>query len=76
MADATVPGLDVEELDEHQVAERTGDADPLPAGWPCQRRRKGSSAEVPTPQPFLDLPQWMTVPAKRPLEEAAEEETV
>jgi hypothetical protein len=72
MADVTIPGLDVEELvaDEHHVAE----TDPLPAGWPSQRRRKGSSAEVPAPQRYLDLPEWMTVPAKRPLEE--EEETV
>ena len=74
MADATIPGLDVQELviNEHHSAE----TEPLPAGWPSQRRRKGSSAELPTPQPFLDLPQWMTVPAKRPLEAVEEEETV
>lgn len=82
MADeATIPGLDVQELipDEHQVSETesqvsaTEDTEILPAGWPCQRRRKGSAAELPAAR-YLDLPTWMTVPAKRQLQE--EEETV
>jgi hypothetical protein len=72
MADATIPGLEVQELavDEHHTAE----TEPLPAGWPVQRRRKGSSTEVPAPRRYLDLPEWLTVPAKRPLDEALEEE--
>jgi len=82
MADeATISGLDVQEIipDEHQVSETEGqasateDAEILPAGWPCQRRRKGSAAELPAAR-YLDLPRWMTVPAKRQLQE--EEETV
>jgi hypothetical protein len=79
MADATTEGLEVEELvaDEHEG--QTGHephADPaLPAtGWPCQQRRKGRSAELPMPQRFLDLPIWMSAPARRP--ETEEEETV
>lgn len=77
MADATTEGLEVEELvaDEHEG--HTGQephADPaLPAaGWPCQQRRKGRTAELPTPQRFLDLPIWMSAPARRP---EPEEET-
>jgi hypothetical protein len=78
--DATTPGLDVQELvpDEHQVSEtelhasETEETENLPAGWPCQRRRKGSASELPSAR-YLDLPTWMTVPAKRQLEE---EETV
>ena len=45
----------------------------LPAtGWPCQQRRKGRSAELPAPQRYLDLPIWMSAPARR---RDAEEET-
>ena len=73
MADVTTEGLEVEELvaDEHE-----NQSDPaLPAtGWPCQQRRKGRSAELPTPQRYLDLPIWMSAPARRRDQE--EEETV
>jgi hypothetical protein len=52
-----------------------GHTDPaLPSsGWPCQQRRKGRSAELPAPQRYLDLPIWMSAPARR---RDAEEETV
>jgi hypothetical protein len=74
MADVTTEGLEVEELvaDEHEQQP----SDPaLPAtGWPCQQRRKGRTAELPTPQPYLDLPIWMSAPARR--REQEEEETV
>jgi len=82
MADEpTIPGLNVPDLvpDKNQVSETesqasaTEDTEILPAGWPCQRRRKGSAAELPAAR-YLDLPRWMTVPAKRQLQE--EEETV
>ncbi len=65
MTDMSIPGLDVEELvgDEHDAAE----SETVQAGWPAQRRRKGSSAELPAPQRYLDLPTWMTTSAKRPL---------
>jgi len=78
MADVTTEGLEVEELvaDEHEgEAEHAPHADPtLPTGWPCQQRRKGRTAELPAPQRYLDLPIWMSAPARRPEQE--EEETV
>ena len=69
MTDMSIPGLDVEELlgDEHDAGESEIEAETVQAGWPAQRRRKGSSAELPAPQGYLDLPTWMTTPAKRPL---------
>jgi hypothetical protein len=78
MADVTTEGLEVEELvaDEHeQHTEHEPHADPaLPStGWPCQQRRKGRTAELPAPQRYLDLPIWMSAPARRP---ESEEETV
>jgi hypothetical protein len=84
MADVTTEGLEVEELaaDEHEShtehhAEHHAEdhADPaIPAtGWPCQQRRKGRTAELPAPQRYLDLPIWMSAPARRP---EPEEETV
>jgi hypothetical protein len=62
--DATLIGLEVEELgtDEHQEENTTTFSNV----WPGQHRRKGSSAELPAPQRFLDLPIWMSAPAKRP----------
>jgi hypothetical protein len=80
MADVTTAGLEVEELvaDElEQHTEQSNHADPaLPAaGWPCQQRRKGATAELPTPQRYLDLPIWMSAPARRP-EPEEEAETV
>ena len=83
MADATTEGLVVEELvaDEleahtelEQHAEHGQHADPaIPnTGWPGQQRRKGRSAELPAPQRYLDLPIWMSAPARR---REAEEET-
>jgi len=85
MADATTEGMEVEELvadshdthaDEQEAHVEAGHTDSaLPAtGWPCQQRRKGRSAELPTPQRYLDLPIWMTAPARR--RETEEEETV
>ncbi len=73
MADATVEGIEVEELvaDEHE--EQTGTVTTA-TGWPCQQRRKGISTELPAPQPYLDLPIWMSAPARRQVE--VEEETV
>lgn len=74
MADVTTEGLEVEELagDEHE--QHTDPA--LPAtGWPCQQRRKGRTAELPAPQRYLDLPIWMSAPARR-LETEEETETV
>ena len=83
MADATTEGLEVEELvadelEAHtelaQHAEHGQHADPaIPnTGWPCQQRRKGRSAELPAPQRYLDLPIWMSAPARR---RETEEET-
>ena len=77
MADATAEGMEVEELvaDElEQHAEHEQHTDPaIPStGWPCQQRRKGGSAELPTPQRYLDLPIWMSAPARR---RETEEET-
>ena len=79
MADVTTEGLEVEELaaDEHEshTEHHAEDhADPaIPAtGWPCQQRRKGRTAELPAPQRYLDLPIWMSAPARRP---EPEEET-
>jgi hypothetical protein len=62
--DEIVNGLEVEELgiDEHQEEATTT----FSTVWPGQHRRKGSSAELPAPQRFLDLPIWMSAPAKRP----------
>jgi hypothetical protein len=79
MADVTTEGLEVEELvaDEHeQHSEHEQHTDPaLPStGWPCQQRRKGRTAELPAPQRYLDLPIWMSAPARR--REQEEEETV
>ena len=77
MADATTEGLEVEELvaDELEQHDHEQHADPaVPStGWPCQQRRKGRSAELPAPQRYLDLPIWMSAPARRP---EPEEETV
>jgi hypothetical protein len=80
MADVTTEGLEVEELVADELENRTEHephADPaLPAtGWPCQQRRKGRSTELPAPQRFLDLPIWMSAPARRP-EPEEETETV
>ena len=86
MADATAEGMEVEELvadelEQHAEHEphaeheqHTDHAIPI-AGWPCQQRRKGRTAELPTPQRFLDLPIWMSAPARRP-EPEEEAETV
>jgi hypothetical protein len=80
MADVTTAGLEVEELvvaDEHEHhSEHEQHTDPaLPStGWPCQQRRKGRTAELPAPQRYLDLPIWMSAPARR--REQEEEETV
>ena len=85
MADVTTEGLEVEELvadehdthiDEREPQSEAGHTDPAlpPTGWPCQQRRKGGSAELPTPQRYLDLPIWMNAPARR--RETEEEETV
>jgi hypothetical protein len=80
MADVTTEGLEVEELvaDEHEGHSETpseNHSDPAlpPTGWPCQQRRKGRAAELPTPQRYLDLPIWMSAPARRkePEEETA-----
>jgi hypothetical protein len=78
MADATTEGLEVEELvaDEFEShTEHEQHTDPaLPStGWPCQQRRRGRTAELPAPQRYLDLPIWMSAPARRP---EPEEETV
>jgi hypothetical protein len=82
MADVTTEGLEVEELvadgaghtdhEQHTDEQHTDPALPS-AGWPCQQRRKGRTAELPAPQRFLDLPIWMSAPARRP---EPEEETV
>ena len=77
MADATTEGLEVEEFvaDELEAhTEHEPHADPaIPStGWPCQQRRKGRSAELPAPQRYLDLPIWMSAPARR---RETEEET-
>ncbi len=79
MADATVEGIEVEELvadgnDGHGEDVVRGEALVVGAGWPCQQRRKGASTELPAPQRFLDLPIWMSAPARR--QETPEEETV
>jgi len=78
MADVTTEGLEVEELvadeAEHTEPEQQHTDPALPsAGWPCQQRRKGRTAELPAPQRFLDLPIWMSAPVRRP---EPEEETV
>jgi len=77
MADVTTEGLEVEELvaDEAEHTDHEQHTDPaLPsAGWPCQQRRRGRTAELPAPQRFHDLPIWMSAPARRP---EPEEETV
>jgi hypothetical protein len=76
MADATTEGMEVEELvadelEQHTEHERGGEHEhradpPVPStGWPCQQRRKGRSAELPAPQRYLDLPIWMSAPARR-----------
>ena len=77
MADATTEGLEVEELVAGETARAREHTDPaLPAtGWPCQQRRKGRTAELPAPQRYLDLPIWMSAPARR-LETEEETETV
>jgi hypothetical protein len=66
MADTTLPGIDVQEL---PADER--DEEVVIRGWPGQLRRRGSSAELPAPQRFLDLPTWLNGPAKRPVPEDA-----
>ena len=76
MADVTTEGLEVEELaaDEHESHTENHTDPAIPAtGWPCQQRRKGRTAELPAPQRYLDLPIWMSAPARRP---EPEEETV
>ena len=76
MADATTEGMEVEELvadeleqhaEHEQHTEHDQHADPATpsTGWPCQQRRKGRSAELPAPQRYLDLPIWMSAPARR-----------
>ena len=67
MADTDLTGLDVQELDTDDHDEEVV----IRAGWPGQLRRKGSSAELPAPQSFLDLPTWLNGPAKRPTPEEA-----
>ena len=65
MADATTEvtaGVEVDEL----VADEQHPDTILPStGWPCQQRRKGRSAELPVPQRYLDLPIWLSAPARR-----------
>ena len=63
-----------DELHNDEAHAEEGHIDPaLPSsGWPCQQRRKGRSAELPAPQRYLDLPIWMSAPARR---RDAEEET-
>jgi hypothetical protein len=62
MADTDLSGIDLQELD----ADDRDDEVVIRAGWPGQLRRKGSTAELPAPQGFLDLPTWLSGPAKRP----------
>ena len=77
MADATTEGMEVEELvadelEQHTEHEQHADPAIQSTGWPCQQRRKGRTAELPAPQRFLDLPIWMSAPARR---RETEEET-
>jgi hypothetical protein len=70
MADTDLAGLEVQELDtdDHDHDEEVV----IRAGWPGQLRRKGSTAELPAPKSFLDLPAWLSGPAKRALPEEEE----
>lgn len=77
MADATAEGMEVEELvadelEQHTEHEQHTDPAVPSTGWPSQQRRKGRSAELPAPQRYLDLPIWMSAPARR---RETEEET-
>lgn len=67
MADTDLAGNDAPELEADDHDEEVV----IRAGWPGQLRRKGSSAELPAPQSFLDLPPWLNGPAKRPVPEDA-----
>lgn len=67
MADTDPAGLEVPETDADDHDEEVV----IRAGWPGQLRRKGSSTELPAPQSFLDLPNWLNGPAKRPVPEDA-----
>jgi hypothetical protein len=69
MADTDLAGLEVQELDADDHDEEVA----IRAGWPGQLRRKGSSSELPAPRSFLDLPTWLSGPAKRPAVEQEEE---
>jgi hypothetical protein len=68
MADTNLAGIEVQELDADDAHD---DEVVIRAGWPGQLRRKGSATELPAPPNFLDLPTWLSGPAKRP---ALEEE--
>jgi hypothetical protein len=74
MADTDLAGLEVQELD----ADDHDDEVVIRAGWPDQLRRKGSSSELPGPQSYLDLPSWLSGPAKRaaPEEDALPEDAL
>jgi hypothetical protein len=68
MAENDLAGLEVQELEGDEQHEEVV----IRAGWPGQLRRKGSAAELPAPQSFLDLPTWLSGPAKRRAPEAEE----
>ena len=71
MADATTEGMEVEELVADEIEQHV-ETVTQSTGWPCQQRRRGVSGELPAPQRFLDLPIWMSAPARR---RETEEET-
>jgi hypothetical protein len=68
MADTDLAGLDVQDLEADDHDEEVV----IRAGWPGQLRRKGSATELPAPQGFLDLPAWLSGPAKRAAPEEEE----